>query len=130
MEIMVDTSVWINHFRNTPTAPVLRLHDFIMQDEMILTGDLILTEVLQGVQSPHEFTQVDAAFRSLGVVPMVGEVVARQSANYYRQLRQQGVTVRKTIDCLIATWCIHNRVPLLHADRVFKYFVQFGLQEA
>ena len=127
---MVDTSVWINHFRNNLTAPVLRLHDFIAQDETILTGDLILTEILQGLQSPREFAQIDAAFRSLGIIPMVGEVVARQSANYYRQLRQQGVTVRKTIDSLIATWCIHNRVPLLHADRDFKHFVQFGLQEA
>ena len=130
MEIMVDTSVWINHFRNNPTAPVLRLHDFVAQDETILTGDLILTEILQGLQSPREFAQIDAAFRSLGIIPMVGEVVARQSANYYRQLRQQGVTVRKTIDSLIATWCIHNRVPLLHAERDFKHFVQFGLQEA
>jgi predicted nucleic acid-binding protein len=130
MEIMVDTSVWINHFCNNPTAPVLRLHDFIAQDETILTGDLILTEILQGVLSPREFAQIDATFRSLGIIPMVGEVVARQSANYYRQLRQQGITVRKTIDCLIATWCIHNRVPLLHADRDFKHFAQFGLQEA
>jgi len=129
MEILVDTSVWIGHFRNAKTPDVLRLHNFIEQDETILTGDLILTEILQGIQSQREFMAVDGAFRVLGIVPMVGEPMARQSAIYYRQLLQQGITVRKTIDCLIATWCIHNEVCLLHNDRDFQHFVRFGLVE-
>lgn len=62
--------------------------------------------------------------------PLVGEAIARQSARYYRRLRKQGITVRKTIDCLIATWCILHRVPLLHADRDFAPFVMLGLVEA
>jgi len=130
MEILVDTSVWVSHFRNTKTPAVLRLYHFIEQDETIITGDLILAEILQGVQSPRELTAINAAFRVLEITPLVGEHIARQSTDYYRQLRRQGITVRKTIDCLIATWCIHNQVPLLHADRDFKHFVRFGLLEA
>lgn len=61
---------------------------------------------------------------------LMAEAMARASANYYRLLRQQGFMVRKTIDCLIATWCIHHQIPLLHTDRDFKHFVQFGLIEA
>ncbi|MCX6049090.1 MAG: PIN domain-containing protein [Chloroflexi bacterium] len=130
MEILVDTSVWISHFRNEKTPAVLRLYTFIEQDETILTGDLILTEILQGVQSQRELIQIDAAFRVLEITPLVGEPIARQSADHYRQLRLQGITVRKTIDCLIATWCIYNEVLLLHSDRDFKHFLRFGLIEA
>ena len=130
MEILVDTSVWISHFRNARIPAVLRLHSFIEQDETILTGDLILAEILQGVQSQHELIQIDDAFRVLEITPLVGEPIARQSADYYRQLRHQGITVRKTIDCLIATWCIYNEVLLLHSDRDFKHFLRFGLVEA
>jgi len=63
-------------------------------------------------------------------VPLVGESIARQSAFHYRQLRRQGITVRKTIDCLIATWCIRHRMALLHADQDFGPFRALGLLEA
>lgn len=130
MAIMVDTSVWIDFFRGRDTPEVQRLTDYINLNERIFTGDLILAELLQGVRPGRELIAVEAAFRAFLVVDMVGEANARQSAAFYRQLRSQGVTVRKTIDCLIATWCILNQTPLLHADRDFAPFVTFGLVEA
>lgn len=130
MEILVDTSVWVSHFRNDKTPAVMRLHQFIEQDETILLGDLVLAELLQGIHSKTELMTVEAAFGFLQIMPLVGVTIARQSALYYRQLRRQGITVRKTIDCLIATWCIHNEVCLLHNDHDFQPFVRFGLIEA
>lgn len=130
MEILVDTSVWISHFRNDKTPAVLRLYNFVEQDETILLGDLILAEILQGIQSKRELLAIEEAFGVLAIMPLVGITIARQSAFYYRQLRRQGITVRKTIDCLIATWCIHNEVCLLHNDHDFQHFVHFGLIEA
>ena len=96
----------------------------------MLAGDLILTELLQGIRFKREYAQIEAAFKALPVHEMVGERIARRSAEYVRQLRDNGITVRKTIDCLIATWCILNQTPLLHADREFSSFVSFGLIEA
>lgn len=130
MPVMVDTSVWIALFRGTGTAEVQRLKTLLTANITLLLGDLILTEILQGLRSTREIQQVEAAFRAYPVMALVGEENARRSAAYYRQLRQQGVTVRKTVDCLIATWCIANRAALLHADQDFRSFVQFGLVEA
>ncbi len=130
MAIMVDTSVWIDFFRGNDTAEVQRLTAYINDNERIFTGDLILAELLQGIRPGRELAAVEAAFQAFLVVDMVGEPNARQSAAFYRQLRGQGITVRKTIDCLIATWCILNQTPLLHADRDFSPFAAFGLVEA
>lgn len=130
MPVMVDTSVWLNLFRQQATSDVFRLKVLLGEKQTLLIGDLILTEILQGARTQTEFVRIEAAFQVYRVIPLVGETIARQSASYYRQLRHQGITVRKTIDCLIATWCIHNQVPLLHADRDFKHFVRFGLLEA
>jgi len=125
--ILVDTSVWIDFFRGNPTPQVARLKQLVGREELIL-GDLILTEILQGVRGP-DVARVEKAFAAYRVVPLVGEAIARQSAVNYRLLRHQGITIRKTIDCLIATWCIQHRVPLLHADRDFHPFVRLGLLE-
>ncbi len=130
MAIMVDTSVWIDFFRGDDSAEVQRLTAYINGNERIFTGDLILAKLLQGIRPGGELAAVEAAFQAFLVVDMVGEQNARQSAAFYRQLRSQGITVRKTIDCLIATWCIQNQTPLLHADRDFLPFVPFGLAEA
>ena len=130
MAIMVDTSVWIEFFRDHSTPEVKRLESYIQENERVFTGDLILAELLQGIRHSRELAAFETAFRSFLVVEMVGETNARQSAAFYRQLRSQGITVRKTIDCLIATWCILNQTPLLHADRDFDNFVALGLMEA
>lgn len=129
MPVLVDTSVWIDLFRGHATPEVARLKELLGQEGLII-GDRILAEILQGIVDEHDVARVEAAFAAYRVVPLVGERIARQSASYYRQLRRQGITVRKTIDCLIATWCIQHHVPLLHADRDFLPFVQLGLIEA
>lgn len=130
MAILVDTSVWVNFFRGSQTPEVERLVVFLQNNERIFTGDLILAELLQGIRGQREADAVEAAFRPLMVLELVGEANARQSAAFYRELRAQGITPRKTIDCLIATWCIQNRIPLLHADQDFRPFVSLGLVEA
>ncbi len=128
MPVLVDTSVWIDFFRGHATPQVTRLKELIGRHE-ILQGDLILAEILQGVQE-HEVARVEEAFAAVQVMPLVGEAVARQSAAMYRTLRSQGITVRKTIDCLIAAWCIRTGTPLLHADRDFLPFIELGLVDA
>ncbi|MEM7032562.1 MAG: PIN domain-containing protein [Chloroflexota bacterium] len=130
MSAMVDTSVWIDFFRGSETIQASILRSSILDRKTILTGDLIMAELWQGVRNNRELHRVEGAFSVLPVMQMVGETIARESADYYRRLRRQGITVRKTIDCLIAAWCIHNHVPLLHADRDFIHYAQFGLIEA
>ena len=130
MAVLVDTSVWIHFFRGEQTKSVLRLKSLIRKEEMLIIGDLILLEVLQGIRDRKELLEVETAFHSLPVVALAGEQMARRSAAHYRSLRSQGVTVRRTIDCVIATWCIYKNVPLLHNDRDFHHFVRFGLREA
>ncbi|MFQ5595409.1 MAG: PIN domain nuclease, partial [Anaerolineae bacterium] len=122
MPVLVDTSVWIDFFRGRATRQVARLKELVGHEELII-GDLILAELLQGVRDEKDVARVEAAFAAYQVAPLVGEAIARQSALYYRQLRRRGITVRKTMDCLIATWCMQHHVPLLHADRDFSPFV-------
>lgn len=129
MSTMIDTSVWIDFFRGNVTPQVTRLKALLGEEDLLI-GDLILAEILQGIQDDDDVARVESAFAPYQVVPLVGETIARQSARYYRRLRKQGITVRKTIDCLIATWCIAHRVPLLYADRDFAPFVKLGLIEA
>ncbi|MCA9943815.1 MAG: PIN domain nuclease [Anaerolineales bacterium] len=128
MSLLVDSSVWIDYFNGTIT-PQTDFLDAALGEQEIIVGDLILAEVLQGFRQQHEFEQAQTALLSFTIVPIVGQKVAIQSAKNYRFLRQNGVTIRKTIDCLIATFCIENRIQLLQADRDFNGFVQhFDLQ--
>jgi predicted nucleic acid-binding protein len=129
MPVLVDTSVWIDLFRGHATVQVARLKDLVGHEELVI-GDLVLAEILQGIVDEQDVARVESAFAGYQVVPLVGELIARQSALYYRQLRRQGITVGKTIDCLIAAWCIQHSVPLLHAARDFSPFVRLGLIEA
>ena len=128
MSLLVDSSVWIDYFNGTIT-PQTDFLDAALGEQEIIVGDLILAEVLQGFRQQHEFELAQTALLSFTIVPIVGQKVAIQSAKNYRFLRQNGVTIRKTIDCLIATFCIENRIQLLQADRDFNGFVQhFDLQ--
>ncbi len=127
--MMVDTSVWIDFFHGRLTSQVQFLKSFVLYKGTILTGDLIIAELFQGIKNKREMAVIESAFQILQIKPMVGETIARKSADYYRQLRRSGITIRKTIDCLIAAWCIHNQVPLLHSDRDFAHFARFGLIE-
>lgn len=116
--ILVDSSVWIDHFNGRQSRET-DLLDELLGVEPILTGDLILTEVLQGFRSDRDFRRARSAMETLIFEPMVGRDIAIASAQNYRRLRAEGITVRKTIDLLIATFCIKGRHRLLHADRDF-----------
>lgn len=121
--IVVDTSVWIDYFNGelTPQADTL---EALLGTQDILVGDLILTEILQGFREERDFRQALRLLRSFTVVTMVGPELALRSAQHYRTLRQRGVTVRKTIDVMIGTYCIEHQIPLLHNDRDFTPMVQ------
>lgn len=118
---MVDSSVWIDFFGDAITSEVEALAA-LLKRENVLMGDLVLMEVLQGFKSDREFHIVRKSLSVLDNVQLVTPVLAVKSAQNYRTLRKMGITVRKTIDCLIATWCIENGVPLLHSDRDFDPF--------
>jgi predicted nucleic acid-binding protein len=128
--ILVDSSVWIDYFRGTSTPEAERL-DSLLGTEPIATGDLILTEVLQGFVSDRDFNQAKKLLTSLVIVDLAGQVIAVQAAKNFRALRAHGITVRKTIDTVIATRCIESRLPLLYSDRDFDPFVEhLGLRSA
>jgi predicted nucleic acid-binding protein len=120
--ILVDSSVWIDYFRGNATAQTDRL-DALLGTEPLAIGDLILTEVLQGFDTDRDFRQVERLLTSMTVVVLGGQDIAIQAARNYRSLRARGVTVRKTIDTIIATRCIESGYALLHSDRNFEPFV-------
>lgn len=119
--ILVDSSVWIDHFRGRRTPETDWLNAALGHRPMVL-GDLILAEVLQGFRTETEFRKARKALLRFPVIFMIGEAVALRSAHNYRTLRSRGITVRKTIDCLIATCCMVRGLELLHADRDFDPF--------
>lgn len=128
--ILVDSSVWIDYFRGSPTPQAEKL-DSLLGIEPIATGDLILTEVLQGFVTDRDFNQAKKLMTSLVIVDLVGQSIAIQAAKNFRVLRSLGVTVRKTIDTVIATRCIESGLPLLYSDRDFDPFVEhLGLRSA
>jgi len=128
--ILVDSSVWIDYFRGTST-PETETLDALLGTEPIATGDLILTEVLQGFVSDQDFNQAKKLLTSLEIVDLAGQTIAVQAAKNFRVLLAHGITVRKTIDTVIATRCIENRLPLLYSDRDFDPFVEhLGLRSA
>jgi predicted nucleic acid-binding protein len=128
--ILVDSSVWIDYFRGIQSSQTDRLHA-LLGNEPIATGDLVLTEVLQGFGSAHDFNQGKKLLTSLPLIELVGEDIAIRAANNFRTLRSLGVTVRKTIDTLIATSCIEKGLALLYSDKDFDPFVEhLGLQSA
>jgi predicted nucleic acid-binding protein len=128
--ILVDSSVWIDFFngRESRQTDLLAL---LLRRRILLTGDLILVEVLQGFHRNREVESARQALLALPCADLVGEVVALDSARNYRSLRRKGVTVRKTIDVIIATFCIRNGHVLLHADRDFEPMTEhLGLRTA
>ena len=128
--ILVDSSVWIDYFRGTATPEAEKL-DSLLGSEPVATGDLILTEVLQGFGNDREFNQAKRLLASLEVVELGGQEIAIQAAKNFRSLRARGITVRKTIDTVIATRCIESDYALLFSDRDFEPFVQhLGLRSA
>lgn len=127
---LVDSSVWIDYFRGTTTPQTEKL-DALLGNEPIATGNLILTEVLQGFVSDHDSNQAKKLMLSLVIVDLAGQTMAIQAAKNFRALRALGITVRKTINTIIATRCIESGLPLLYSDKDFDPFVEhLGLRSA
>ena len=119
--IFVDSSVWIDYFRGARTAQA-ELLDSLLGSEPLLIGDLVLAEVLQGFQNDRDFNKAKQLLTSFQTINVVDTEIAIQAARNFRILRGHGVTVRKTIDTLIATRCIKNGFVLLHSDKDFDPF--------
>jgi predicted nucleic acid-binding protein len=116
--IVVDTTVWIDFFRAKDTDQTIKLRRLIGR-ELILIGDIVLVEILQGVRDDAQAARVEQALRAHRVEAMLSTALAPKVASNYRLLRAKGITVRKTIAMIIGTFCIEGGHMLLHADRDF-----------
>ncbi|MCP1231962.1 type II toxin-antitoxin system VapC family toxin [Acetobacter indonesiensis] len=126
--ILVDSSVWIDFFRGTVTPQVDAL-DRLLGEELVAIGDLMMTEVLQGFANERDFNKARRMLGALDLVEIGGRDVMIEAARYFRDLRARGITIRKTIDTLIATRCIVSGYRLLYSDRDFDPFVtHLGLE--
>jgi len=118
MMVLVDTTVWINFFAALSLPHVSALEKLIKNREDICICGVILTEVLQGIRNDKEFHKTRDLFNTLIFLPMPYSVFVR-SAEIFRSLRHRGITIRKPIDCMIASVAIENNIKLLHNDRDF-----------
>ncbi|MBK8973412.1 MAG: PIN domain nuclease [Hahellaceae bacterium] len=128
--IVVDSSVWIDFFngKNTPDVETL---DNLLGFQEVATGDLIILEVLRGFRSDKDYAIARSHFSSLIQFNMLNSELALTAADFYRKLRKKGITVRKTADVIIATFCIANGHSLLFSDRDFQPFADhLGLRSA
>lgn len=128
--ILVDSSVWIDYF-NGQTMPQVEMLDQLLSAQPLAIGDIILTEVLQGFRQESDYAIAKELLTSLTIFQLINPDLAINSADNFRLLRKQGITVRKTIDVIIATFCIEEKHTLLFSDRDFIPFVQhLGLTTA
>lgn len=128
--IIVDSSVWIDYFCGSDTPQAERL-DSVLGIKPVAIGDLILTEVLQGFRHDKDYKIARKAFEDVTIFDMLGTQMAIKTAENFRALRKKGITVRKTTDVIIATFCIEKKLPLLFSDKDFRPFVKYlGLTEA
>lgn len=116
--ILVDTSVWIDYFNGVKNDQTDILDD-ILSSQSVLIGDIILTEILQGFDSDTDFKKAKKALDPLDCVHLGGKSLAIKAASNFRLLRAKGITICKTVDMLIGSWCIEHEVELLHNDKDF-----------
>jgi predicted nucleic acid-binding protein len=116
--IVADTSVWIDYVRGID-APHTNILDYELLYNRVITGDIIITEFLQGFREEKDFLEAKKIMESLEYRDFLGKEIAIQAAQNFRILRKKGITVRKTIDVIIATFCIVNGFELIHNDRDF-----------
>lgn len=124
MPLLVDSSVWIDFFNGKITPHTNYLDQNLGMAE-IHVGDLILTEVLQGFRSDQDFNTAKNLLLRFPIVSMVGSEIAVKSAQNYRFLRKKGITVRRIVDCWIATYCIEHSTEFLHFDSDFDFFERY-----
>ncbi len=121
--ILVDTSVWIAHLRGRQTQATAKL-EAVAAQEPLLVGDLILLEILQGARDEAHAARIERGLRQYDIVSLLDADLAPRAARNYRTLRELGITVRKTADLIIGTFCIQHRHRLLHDDRDFAPMAQ------
>ena len=128
--IVVDSSVWIDYFTGTKNKQTDTL-DEILGVKPVAIGDLMLTEVLQGFRRDSDYKAARMLFEDITIFEMLGKDMAIESAENFRSLRKKGITIRKTADVIIASFCIKQKLPLLFSDKDFRPFVKhLGLVEA
>jgi len=116
--IVADTSVWIDYLKGIK-APHTEILDLELLNSRVITGDIIIAEFLQGFKNERDYNQAKDIMNSLEYHDFVGKDIAFKVAQNFRKLRKKGITVRKTIDVIIATFCIENDFRLIHNDRDF-----------
>lgn len=121
--IIVDSSVWVDYFNGVPGRHTDKL-DELLGSEPVAIGDLILTEVLQGFRNDSDYKTAKKLLGSLTIVEMLGAKNAIKVADNYRALRKRGITIRKTADAIIATYCIEEKCSLLFNDKDFLPFIK------
>jgi len=120
--ILVDTSVWIDYLNGVQNRHTDTLDAGIVAGSVAM-GDLIFLEILQGIRNDREYQLTKQTLQTLGRIEMFGEAMPDKCADNYRALRKKGITIRKTTDVIIATFCIERKMPLLFLDRDFIPFV-------
>lgn len=127
--ILVDSSVWIDYFKGAETTETSLLDEFLSTDT-ICVGDIILAEVLQGFRSDKDYKLAKEMLTDLPIYQIMTPELALVGADNYRKLRKKGITVRKSVDNWIATFCNQNKVPLLFSDKDFNpYAEHLGLRK-
>ncbi len=127
--ILVDSGVWIDYFTGIDNKQTDTLN-VTLGVQSVAAGDLILTEVLQGFRHDRDYRTAKALFDNVTIFDMLGRDMAIRSAENFRTLRKKGITIRKTADVIIASFCIKQKLPLLFSDKDFKPFVKYlGLTE-
>ena len=127
--ILVDSGVWIDYFTGIDNKQTDTLN-VTLGVQSVAAGDLILTEVLQGFRHDRDYRTAKALFDNVTIFDMLGRDMAIRSAENFRALRKKGITIRKTADVIIASFCIKQKLPLLFSDKDFKPFVKYlGLTE-
>lgn len=122
--IVVDTTVWIDFFRDAGTWQVAHLVDLIERDEPVALTDVVLTELLQGVRDDRQAKRVEVRLSPFETLRLERIEDFTRAASLYRQARTEGVTVRRTLDCLIASVCVRENARLLHADADFDHLAR------
>jgi len=125
--ILVDTSVWISYFNGQQNEHTNKLNE-LLSSELVATGDIILAEILQGFRKDKDYRKAKEALDCLICYNISNKEIAIKSADNFRYLRKKGFTVRKTTDMLIGTFCIKNKIPLLHNDKDFLPLKELGLE--
>ena len=127
--ILVDSSVWIDYFNGIETKETSLLDEFLATDTICI-GDIILAEILQGFRSDKDYKLAKELLIELPIYQIMTPELALAGADNYRKLRKKGVTIRKSVDNWIATFCIQNQIPLLFSDKDFAPYVKhLGLKK-